>query len=224
MSPEVPPEIFHHMLQQVLDLTGIFVFAAAGALMAVRKNFDVIGIVLLAAVTALGGGVIRDLIIGAVPPAAFTDLGYFVTPLVAACIVFFLHPQVERISATIDTLDAAGLGLFCVTGTAKAFSYGLSPLPAAALGVTTAVGGGALRDVLAREVPTLLRWDREIYTVPALLGAGLTAALIEFDLYGPATALAAVGFAFVLRVVALRRGWRAPRAWRRNSGTSAREE
>jgi len=223
MSPEVPPEIFHHTLQQVLDLLGIFVFAAAGALMAVRKNFDVIGIVLLAEVTALGGGVIRDVLIGAVPPAAFTDLGYFVTPLIAAGIVFFLHPQVERISATIDTLDAAGLGLFCVTGTAKAYSYGLNPLPAAALGVTTAVGGGALRDVLAREIPTLLRWDKEIYTFPALLGAGITAALIEFDLYGPATALAAVAFAFVLRVVALRRGWRAPRAWRRNSGTSAQE-
>ncbi|MFI1578672.1 trimeric intracellular cation channel family protein [Embleya sp. NPDC020630] len=224
MSPEVPPEIYHHQLQQVLDLLGIFVFAAAGALMAVRKNFDVIGITLLAEVTALGGGVIRDVIIGAVPPAAFTDLGYFGTPLLAAGLVFFLHPQVERIMSAIDVLDAAGLGLFCVIGTAKAYAYGLNPIPAAALGVTTAVGGGALRDVLAREVPMVLRWDKEIYTFPALLGAGITAALIEFDLFGPVTATAAVTFAFSLRVLALRRGWRAPRAWRRNSGTTAEEQ
>ncbi|NUP32253.1 MAG: trimeric intracellular cation channel family protein, partial [Streptomycetaceae bacterium] len=143
MPPQEIQEIYSHTVQQVLDLTGIFVFAVAGALTAVRKNFDVIGIVVLAEVTALGGGVIRDLIIGDVPPAAFDDLGYFVTPLFAAFLVFFLHPQVERISATIDIFDAAGLGLFCVTGTTKAFAYGLGPVQAAALGIVTAVGGGA---------------------------------------------------------------------------------
>ncbi|NUU20646.1 MAG: trimeric intracellular cation channel family protein [Streptomycetaceae bacterium] len=217
MPPQEIQEIYNHTVQQVLDLTGIFVFAVAGALMAVRKNFDVIGIVLLAEVTALGGGVIRDLIIGDVPPAAFDDLGYFVTPLFAAGLVFFLHPQVERISRTIDIFDAAGLGLFCVTGTAKAFAYGLGPVQATALGVTTAVGGGAIRDVLAREVPMLLRWDREIYTVPALVGAALVALLVETDSLNAFTATAAAVFAFGFRVLALRRGWRAPRAWRRDS-------
>lgn len=220
MPPQEIQEIYNHTVQQVLDLTGIFVFAVAGALMAVRKNFDVIGIVLLAEVTALGGGVIRDLMIGDVPPAAFRDLGYFVTPLFAAFLVFFLHPQVERISAAIDIFDAAGLGLFCVTGTAKAFAYGLGPVQATALGVTTAVGGGAIRDVLANEVPMLLRWDREIYTVPAVLGAGLVAVLIETENFNAATASCAVVFAFGFRVLALRRNWRAPRAWRRNSEVS----
>lgn len=217
MPPQEIQEIYNHNVQQVLDLTGIFVFAVAGALMAVRKNFDVIGIVLLAEVTALGGGVIRDLIIGDVPPAAFDDLGYFVTPLFAACLVFFLHPQVERISHTIDIFDAAGLGLFCVTGTAKAFAYGLGPVQATALGITTAVGGGAIRDVLAREVPVLLRWDREIYTVPALVGAALVAVLVETGHFNAYTATAAAVFAFAFRVLALHKGWRAPRAWRRNS-------
>ncbi|MDI2129370.1 trimeric intracellular cation channel family protein [Yinghuangia seranimata] len=217
MPPAEISQIYSDTVQQVLDLTGIFVFAVAGALMAVRKNFDVIGIVLLAEVTALGGGVIRDLIIGAVPPAAFTDIGYFSTPLAAAAVVFFLHPQVERISGAIDVFDAAGLGLFCVTGTAKAFAYGLGPVQAAALGVTTAVGGGAIRDVLAREIPMLLRWDREIYTVPALLGAGLVAVLIETDTFNAVTATFAALFAFGFRVLAIWRGWRAPRAWRRNS-------
>ncbi|MCF2528639.1 trimeric intracellular cation channel family protein [Yinghuangia soli] len=217
MPPQEIQEIYNHNVQQVLDLTGIFVFAVAGALMAVRKNFDVIGIVLLAEVTALGGGVIRDLIIGDVPPAAFRDLGYFSTPLFAAGLVFFLHPQVERISRTIDIFDAAGLGLFCVTGTAKAFAYGLGPVQATALGITTAVGGGAIRDVLAREVPVLLRWDREIYTVPALVGAAAVAVLVETGQFNAYTATAAAIFAFAFRVLALHKGWRAPRAWRRNS-------
>lgn len=217
MPPQEIQEIYSHTVQQVLDLTGIFVFAVAGALTAVRKNFDVIGIVVLAEVTALGGGVIRDLIIGDVPPAAFRDLGYFVTPLFAAFLVFFLHPQVERIYAAIDIFDAAGLGLFCVTGTAKAFAYGLGPVQAAALGITTAVGGGAIRDVLANEVPMLLRWDREIYTVPAMLGAGLVALLVETDSLNAFTATCAAVFAFAFRVLALRYNWRAPRAWRRNS-------
>jgi uncharacterized membrane protein YeiH len=208
----------------VLDLTGIFVFAVSGALMAVRKNFDVIGIVLLAEVTALGGGVIRDLIIGDVPPAAFRDLGYFSTPLLAAAVVFFFHPQAQKITGTIDVFDAAGLGLFCVTGTAKAFAYGLGPVQAAALGVTTAVGGGAIRDVLARDIPMLLRWDREIYTVPALLGAGLVAVLVKTDHFNAYTATAAAVFAFFFRVLALWRGWRAPRAWRRNSSVYAKYE
>jgi uncharacterized membrane protein YeiH len=223
MSPDVPPEVFHHNLQQVLDLVGVFVFAVSGALLAVRKNFDLVGIVLLAEVTALGGGVIRDVIIGASPPAAFDDLGLFLTPMIAAALVFFLHPQVERISQTMDILDALGLGLFAVTGTAKALAFGLEPVPATFLGITTAVGGGVLRDVLAREVPMVLRWDREIYTFPALLGAALTAALIKLDHFTPVTATLSVFLAFGLRVLALKRGWRAPRAWNRNSATTGED-
>ncbi|MGQ4331894.1 trimeric intracellular cation channel family protein, partial [Streptomyces hayashii] len=142
-------QIFSPSVQHTLDLIGIFVFAISGALLAVRKNFDVFGIAMLAEVTALGGGVFRDLVIGAVPPAAFTDLGYFLTPLLAALLVVFLHPQVERIQLGVNVFDAAGLGLFCVTGTTKAYAYGLNLTASAALGIATAVGGGVLRDVLA---------------------------------------------------------------------------
>jgi uncharacterized membrane protein YeiH len=215
-------ELFTPSVQHALDLAGIFVFAISGALLAVRKNFDVFGIAVLAEVTALGGGLLRDLIIGAVPPAAFTDLGYFLMPLVAAAIVFFLHPQVERIQNGVNVFDAAGLGLFCVTGTTKAYEYGLGLTSSAVLGLATAVGGGVLRDVLANEVPSLLRWDRDLYAVPAMVGATMVVLSIRFDALNAATSGLAVVTAFVLRLLAMRFHWRAPRAWNRRS--SAAEE
>ncbi|MGW1784268.1 trimeric intracellular cation channel family protein [Streptomyces sp. NPDC002143] len=215
-------QIFSPSVQHTLDLAGIFVFAISGALLAVRKNFDVFGIAMLAEVTALGGGVFRDLVIGAVPPAAFTDLGYFLTPLVAALLVVFLHPQVERIQLGVNVFDAAGLGLFCVTGTMKAYDYGLGLTASAALGVATGVGGGVLRDVLANEVPSLLRWDRDLYAVPAMVGATMVALSIRYDLLTDLAGALAALTAFVLRLLAMRFHWRAPRAWNRRS--TVREE
>ncbi|MDI3408449.1 trimeric intracellular cation channel family protein [Streptomyces cavernicola] len=210
-------DLFTPSVQHSLDLVGIFVFAISGALLAVRKNFDVFGIAVLAEVTALGGGIFRDVIIGAVPPAAFTDLGYFVTPLFAAALVFFLHPEVERINRAVNVFDAAGLGLFCVAGTVKAYEYGLGLTASAALGLATAVGGGVLRDVLANEVPSLLRWDRDLYAVPAMVGAGIVVLCIRFEALNTFTSALAVVTAFVLRLLAIARHWRAPRAWNRRS-------
>jgi uncharacterized membrane protein YeiH len=213
-------QLFSPSVQHTLDLIGIFVFAISGALLAVRKNFDVFGIAVLAEITALGGGLLRDLVIGAVPPAAFTDLGYFITPLLAALLVFFLHPQVERIQTGVNVFDAAGLGLFCVTGTVKAYDYGLGLTPAAALGLASAVGGGVLRDVLANEVPSLLRWDRDLYAVPAIVGATMVALCIRCDVLNSFTSGLAAVTAFVLRLLATRYHWRAPRAWNRRSTVS----
>ncbi|MCX4979531.1 MULTISPECIES: trimeric intracellular cation channel family protein [unclassified Streptomyces] len=210
-------ELFTPSVQHVLDLVGIFVFAISGALLAVRKNFDVFGIAVLAEVTALGGGLFRDVVIGAVPPAAFTDLGYFSTPLLAALLVFFLHPEVERTQVAVNVFDAAGLGLFCVAGTMKAYEYGLGLTQSAALGLATAVGGGVLRDVLANEVPSLLRWDRDLYAVPAMVGAAMVVVCIRYDMLTTFTSGLAVVTAFVLRLLAMRFHWRAPRAWHRRS-------
>ncbi|MCZ9346963.1 trimeric intracellular cation channel family protein [Streptomyces sp. TRM76130] len=209
--------LFTPSVQHTLDLIGIFVFAISGALLAVRKNFDVFGIAVLAEVTALGGGLVRDLVIGAVPPAAFTDLGYFITPLLATALVFFLHPHVERLQTGVNIFDAAGLGLFCVAGTTKAYDYGLGLTASACLGLATAVGGGVLRDVLANEVPSLLRWDRDLYAVPATVGAAMVALCIRFGVLTPYTTALAVVTAFVLRLCAMRFHWRAPRAWNRRS-------
>ncbi|MFI7387114.1 trimeric intracellular cation channel family protein [Streptomyces sp. NPDC049813] len=212
-------ELFTPSVQHWLDLIGIFVFAISGALMAVRKNWDVFGIAVLAEVTALGGGMLRDLIIGAVPPAAFTDLGYFSTPLVAAALVFFLHPEVERTQAAVNVFDAAGLGLFCVTGTTKAYDYGLGLTACAALGLATAVGGGVLRDIIANEVPSLVRWDRDLYAVPAMVGAVIVVLCIDHDVLNAFTSALAALTAFVLRLLAMHYHWRAPRAWNRRSAS-----
>ncbi|MBC3844062.1 trimeric intracellular cation channel family protein [Streptacidiphilus sp. 4-A2] len=216
-------QLFAPDVQQTLDLIGIFVFALSGGLLAVRKNLDIFGIAVLAEATALGGGVIRDLIIGAVPPAAFENRGYFLTPLVAALVVFFLHPEVTRINNAVQTLDALGLGLFCVTGTAKAHDYGLSAVASVALGLITAAGGGVARDVLVSEVPSLLRWDRSLYAVPALVGGTITAALIAAHHLDAVTGTSAALVAFVVRMLALRYEG-APRAWHRGSGSSGGEE
>ncbi|MFE1753090.1 trimeric intracellular cation channel family protein [Streptomyces anandii] len=218
----MPPELFSPSVQHTLDLVGIFVFAISGALLAVRKNFDVFGMAVLAEVTALGGGLFRDVVIGAVPPAAFTDLGYFLTPLFATLVVFFLHPHVERIQRAVYVFDAAGLGLFCVSGTTKAYAYGLNLTASATMGLATAVGGGVLRDVLANEVPSLLRWDRDLYAVPAIVGATMVALCIDQDVLNPLTSGLAALTAFVLRLLAMRYHWRAPRAWNRRS--TVREE
>lgn len=215
-------QLFSPSVLHALDLIGIFAFAISGALLAVRKNFDVFGLAVLAEVTGLGGGLFRDLVIGAVPPAAFTDLGYFVTPLIATVLVFFFHPHVERLQSGVNVFDAAGLGLFCVVGTVKAHDYGLNLAASAALGLMTAVGGGVLRDVLANEVPSLLRWDRDLYAVPAIVGATMTVVCLRLDVLNPATSALSAVTAFLIRLLALRYHWRAPRAWQRRS--SVREE
>ncbi|MEU8120832.1 trimeric intracellular cation channel family protein [Spirillospora sp. NPDC049024] len=199
-----------HGVAWLLDLAGIFVFAVSGALAAVRQRLDVVGMVVLAEITALGGGILRDLLIGAVPPAAFTDLGYVLVPMAASALVFFWHPQVTRLLPAVLLFDAAGLGLFCATGTVKALEYGLSPVHAVLLGIVTAVGGGILRDVLAGRIPAVL-YDRQLYAVPALLGATATAAADAAGLHGGAVTAGAAVAAFGLRVLAMRQGWRAPR-------------
>ncbi|GAA4715031.1 trimeric intracellular cation channel family protein [Phytohabitans rumicis] len=203
----------------VLELVGIYVFATSGALMAIRKGFDVVGILILAEVTALGGGVLRDLIIGDIPPAAFTKTSYLLLPMLAAAVTFFAHPVVERLNTTMLVFDAAGLGMFCVTGTLKALDYGLGSFQAVVLGVTTAVGGGLLRDITARETPTLVQVDTDLYSIPAAAGATLVAAASHTDLPLPAVAVGAAIFVFLFRVVAMMRHWTAPRAWERHRRT-----
>lgn len=197
-------------MSEILDLVGIFVFALSGALMGVRKRLDGIGMLVLASMTALGGGVVRDLILN-VRPIAFQSLGYVLVPVAATVIVFFWHPHVARVMPAILVLDAAGLGLFCAVGTEKALEYGLNPLHATLLGVVTAVGGGMLRDVLAGEIPTLL-YDRQLYAVPAMLGSGVMAALSSYGMHGWPATLAAALLAFGLRITAMRFKWRFPMA------------
>jgi uncharacterized membrane protein YeiH len=192
----------------VLDLTGIFVFAVTGALVAVRKRLDLFAATVLAGVTGLGGGFIRDVLIGATPPAALADWRYLLVPAAAGVLTFFLHPAIDRLERPVTLFDAFGLALFCVTGALKALDYGLGPLPAALLGMVTGIGGGVLRDVLAGRVPVI--FEGALYATPALAGAAVVVVLERLGV--PEVGLAAAGFVTCLgwRLLALVRGWQAP--------------
>lgn len=190
----------------VLDLLGVFVFALSGATLAVSRRFDVFGVLFLASVAALGGGVARDVLLDVRPAALETRS--LVVPLVAGALVFFFSPLVERLAAAVRLFDAAGLGLFVAVGTTKALELGVGAVGAAALGCLTGIGGGVLRDVLAGVVPVVLR--REVYALPALLGAVIVIAGHGQGVRGPGILTAAVVVVFGLRMLGVRRDWHAP--------------
>lgn len=193
-----------------LDLLGTFVFGLSGATLAVRHRLDAFGITVLAVAAGLAGGMLRDLVLGATPPAAFADTRYLIAALGAALCVFFGHRLIARLYRPVMLLDALGLGLFAVSGCRKALLFGLDPLAAILLGILTAVGGGALRDLLVAEVPRVLH--SEVYALAALVGAALVVAGAALEVPDPWAAAAGVATAALLRVVSVWRGWRAPRA------------
>ena len=197
---------------EIIEAVGVFAFALSGALLAVRRGFDIVGILVLAVVTAMGGGVVRDVLLGATPPAAFGDWPYFAGPVAATLVTFLFHPTVERLMRTVLVFDAIGLGLFCVNGTVKALEAGLGVVAAAALGVTTGVGGGVLRDVIARETPVLVDPRSELYAIPAIAGCFAVAVLWHLEVYEAAYGLVVAATIYVVRLLALKRGWRAPTA------------
>ncbi len=192
----------------VADLIGVAVFAASGASAAVVKRLDLFGVAFVGFVAALGGGILRDLVIDAVPPLAFGDWRYAVTAVLASLAIFWLHPQLARLRRIVLVLDAAGLGLFTVTGTLKALEAGVPPVGACLIGMLTAIGGGLARDLLTGEVPVVLR--RDIYAVVALGGAVAVAVLEWLGAAGPVPLAAAAIVMTVVRLIALRRRWSAP--------------
>ncbi|MCS7479092.1 trimeric intracellular cation channel family protein [Umezawaea endophytica] len=198
------------MVLIVLELVGIAVFAASGALAAVRTRLDVFGVIVLALTTALGGGVIRDVLLGVHPPSSLTKWPYLLVPAVTGLLVFWFHPQVAKLRRAVLLLDAIGLGLFVTGGTSTALALGAPPYTACLIGMTTGIGGGALRDVLLREIPLVLR--REIYAVAALLGGLVVAGGSVLGLPEEPVALAGSALVVVVRLLALWRKWNAPLA------------
>jgi uncharacterized membrane protein YeiH len=195
-------------LPLVLDLAGTFVFALSGALAGVKRKLDLFGVLVLSFAAANAGGITRDVLIGAVPPAAISDWRYLVVSLVAGLITFYLSPAIVRLWSPVLLFDAAGLALFAVAGTQKSLDYGLNPVMAMSLGMLTGIGGGMMRDVLLAEIPAVLR--SELYAVAALAGAGVV--VIGHLLQWPAVpiAIAGVALCFGLRVMAIRHGWQLP--------------
>lgn len=195
----------------VLDLIGTFVFALSGAVAAVRERLDLFGVVVLSFAAASAGGTMRDVLIGAVPPAAISDWRYLGASLLAGLFIFFWFPRTERLNKLRNLVlifDGAGLAVFAVAGTQKALGYGLNPMMAALLGMLTGIGGGMLRDVLTAQIPTVLR--SELYAVAALAGAIVVVLGHVLNLPHTATAIAGAALCFGIRLVAIRRGWRLP--------------
>jgi uncharacterized membrane protein YeiH len=184
----------------VLDLLGTFAFALNGALTAVRMaRLDIVGVVTLGMITALGGGILRDVLLGALPPATFSDWRYLVVAAGGGLIAFVASRQLERLAMPITVLDALGLSLFAVTGAGRAIDLGAGVGQAILLGALTAVGGGTIRDVLVRRVPTVL--ISELYAIPALLGAAVVVVPDRLGIGGLGWALAGAALALTVRLV-----------------------
>jgi uncharacterized membrane protein YeiH len=191
-----------------LDLFGTFVFALSGAMVGVRHRLDLFGVLVLCFAAGTAGGITRDLLIGAVPPASIADWRYMVVPVLAGLATFWWHPTIRRLQNPVLVFDAAGLGLFAVAGALKALAFQLNPLAAVLLGVVTGIGGGMVRDVLVAEVPTVLH--AELYAVAALAGAAVAVGGQLLQLQSTPLAIVGAVLCFGLRLVAIRRGWGLP--------------
>jgi uncharacterized membrane protein YeiH len=197
----------------VLDLVGTFAFALNGALTAIRVvDVDLVGVLTLGIITAVGGGIVRDVLLGALPPATFVDWRYLAVAAAGGLLAFLFSRELRRLRVSMHVLDAAGLSLFAVTGAGKALELGAGPAQAILLGALTGVGGGTVRDVLIRRVPDVLRTG--LYAIPALLAAALvvlTSGIGVDQVLGAPAALAAASVCFAVRMVGLRFHLNAPR-------------
>ena len=192
----------------VFDLVGTFVFAISGATLGVRKHLDLFGVLVLSFAAAASGGIARDVLIGATPPAALTTWHYVATACAAGLLTFYRYHDIERLRNPVQLFDAAGLGLFAVSGTVKALAFGLGPVPATLLGMLTGIGGGIARDILVARTPVVLQSD--LYAVAALAGAALVVLGDWWQLPGAFVVTAGALLVFGLRFMAIRHGWTLP--------------
>jgi uncharacterized membrane protein YeiH len=195
-------------LMHLLDWVGTFVFALSGGLLGIQKRFDLFGVLFLSFVVAVVGGMMRDVLIGAVPPVAITDVRYFAIAMVGGLATFYWYPKVASFQRKILLFDAVGLGLFAVTGAQKAMDHGINPLMAAILGMLSGIGGGMTRDVLAGNVPFVLRGD--LYALAALAGGAIVSTGMVMGVPPMYPMLLGAAVCIFLRLMAIYYGWRAP--------------
>lgn len=208
MTPDIVPAM--KLFLTVLDFVGTFVFALSGAVAAVKRQLDFFGVLVLSFVAATTGGIIRDVLIGAVPPATLVDWRYLAITLLAGVLTFYWSPVIDRLQSPVQLFDAAGLALFAVTGAQKALAYGLDAPMAALLGMLTGIGGGMARDVMLTEIPNVLR--AELYAVAALAGAGVVVIGESLDVPSMTTTLIGAAVCFGLRLGSIYWGWHLPKA------------
>jgi len=191
-----------------LDLLGAFAFAVSGASAGIQKRLDLFGILVLSTVAATFGGIARDVLIGAVPPAAIASIHYLVVSVLAGLAAFIWYPAIKKLQSPVLIFDAIGLSFFVVAGTQKALEFGINPVMAAILGMLTGIGGGVMRDLLVAQVPVILRTD--FYALAALAGAAVIVIGDALGLPPAASALAGGALCLALRLMAMRYGWRLP--------------
>lgn len=193
---------------KVLDLVGTFAFAISGAVSGVKHKIDLFGVLVLSFAAATAGGITRDLLIGAIPPASIQDWRYITLSLVAGFVTFFWYPLIDKIKSPVQLFDALGLGLFAVVGAGKALAFHLGPGAAVLMGVLTGIGGGMARDVLVSEVPVV--FTAELYAVAAFAGAAVV--VIGNAVFSRAAPAALIGgvVCVALRLMAIWRGWKLP--------------
>lgn len=201
---------------RAFDLIGTCVFAASGAMLAVRGRMDVFGVLVMAIVTAVSGGIMRDLLIGVVPPGAIADWRPIGLSVLTGVICFLWPGAVARLRHPVQIFDAAGLGVFAATGARVALDHGLNPPMAAMLGMLSGIGGGMVRDVLMVRVPVVLR--AEIYALAALLGAVVVVSGNALHLPVEVATVGGAALCLFLRLMAIFRGWRLPVARGREGG------
>lgn len=197
------------VVYEVLQLAGILAFAISGALVGVRRDLDLLGVVVVGSSTGVGGGIVRDVLLGVHPPISFVYWPNLAVALVGSIVVFFVHPGIIRIRYFEVVFDAFGLGLFSASGAALAFVSGQTALTSILVGTITAIGGGVIRDVLVNTVPGVL--TRELYAVSAIFGAGLSVALIAVTGDPILGSLVGGSAAIILRLSSYARGWNLPR-------------
>lgn len=202
----------------VLDLCGTFVFALSGAMAGIKYRLDFFGVLVLSFAAANFGGIMRDVLIGAVPPPGISDWRYLAVPILAGTAMFRWGPVIRRVERAVQLFDAGGLALFAVAGAQKALDFHLGPVSAVLLGMLTGIGGGMVRDVLSAQIPTVLRGD--VYALAAMAGAAVVVLGRFMDFHSVPVMLTGAVLCFGLRYFALRRGWQLPEArWHDRSGT-----
>jgi len=205
----IDPHLANTLLT-VFDLAGTFVFALSGATKAVEHKLDLFGVLVLCFAAGNSGGIARDIMIGAVPPAAINDWAYLAVSIFAGVITFFWYPLINRLSSPVLLFDAAGLALFVAAGTDKALAFHVGPVAAVLFGTLTGIGGGMVRDVLIREIPTVLRTD--IYALASLIGATIIVGARALHLPPYLASLIGAVLCFGIRLGAMHYGWRLPAA------------